>query len=265
MARVVVAASLVFLLVACATSPLGRKQLHLFPEEQMSQMGGQAFQEIKRETPPVEAPQVSGYVRCVADAITAELDDRQEWDVAVFAQEEPNAFALPGAKIGVNTGILKVAKNQDQLATVLSHEVAHVIAEHANERVSTSFATQTALDIAEALAGGQSAQRQQLFGLLGVGAQLGIILPFSRTQEREADLVGLDLMARAGFDPRASVEFWRNMMAQGGASPPEFLSTHPAGENRMEELRARLPQAMELYHQARSAGKRPQCGPPPGI
>jgi len=178
----------------------------------------------------------------------------QQWEVVVFEEEEPNAFALPGGKIGVNTGIVKVAKSQDQLATVLGHEVAHVIAHHANERVSQQAVAGTLMQVAGATLD------PRLAAALGAGAQVGVLLPFSRTQESEADLVGLDLMASAGFDPRASVEFWQNMEKAGGAGTPEFLSTHPSGSTRMSDLRNRLPQAMQLYDQATQAGRRPRCG-----
>jgi predicted Zn-dependent protease len=184
------------------------------------------------------------------------------WDVVVFKDDDANAFALPGGKIGVNSGLLKVAKTPDQLAAVIGHEVSHVIANHSNERVSTAFATESGLQLASALAGAASPTQQQLFGLLGVGiAQFGVLLPFSRTQESEADAVGLDLMASAGFDPRQSIDLWRNMAAAGGgARPPEFLSTHPGHETRIHNLEARLPHALPIYEQAVKAGKRPSCG-----
>ena len=120
------------------------------------------------------------------------------WEITVFADDQANAFALPGGKIGVYTGLLDVAENQHQLAAVVAHEVAHVTSRHSNERVSTNFVTQTGLQLAQVAAGGNSPERQQLFGLLGMGAQVGVVLPFGRAQESEADLVGLDYMANAG-------------------------------------------------------------------
>lgn len=250
------------LVVACATSPLGRSQLKLFPDQEVDAMGVAAYREIRADTPVSTNAQLNSYVRCVADAVTAELDaGAGTWEVTVFAKDEANAFALPGRKIGVYAGITRVAQNQDQLATVVAHEVAHVLAGHANERISTQFATETGLDLIKAAASRGSSGQQQLFGLLGVGAQVGILLPFSRTQESEADLLGLDLMADAGFDPRESVSLWMNMEKAGDGSPPEFLSTHPSGKTRIEDLRQRIPQAMARYRLARERGKRPQCGP----
>ena len=181
------------------------------------------------------------------------------WEVTVFEEESPNAFALPGGKIGVHTGLFTVAENQDQLATVMGHEVAHVLAQHGNERVSTAYATQSGLALVSAMGDPNSATQRQLMGALGVGAQVGVLLPFSRTQESEADQIGLELMARAGFDPRESTALWRNMAAAGGGAPPEFLSTHPAHGTRIQALEAWTPGALRLMEQAHAAGRRPSC------
>lgn len=249
------------LLAACATSPLGRDQLILFPDDEIDQMGATAFRQLAQTTPINKNEDINRYVDCVAGAITGTLegDQRGEWQVAVFADDQVNAFALPGRKIGVYQGLMSVAENQHQLATVLAHEVAHVLARHGNERVSTQFAAQAGLDLVGALAGGSGATRQTLFGLLGVGTQVGILLPFNRRQESEADLLGLRLMAQAGFDPRESVSLWRNMIAEGGDSPPEFLSTHPSGESRIEALQAAMPEARTTAQAARGQGRSPDC------
>ncbi len=249
--------ALVGLVAACATSPLGRSQLTLFPEAEMEKMGVAAYDKIKQESPQSTDAAVNRYVRCVADAISAEVRGGQAWEVTVFRDDTANAFALPGGKIGVHTGLLEVARNQDQLATVIGHEVAHVLANHSNERVSTAYATQTGLQIVEALGGSASPMQRQLLGLLGAGAQVGIVLPYGRAQESEADLLGLDLMAKAGFDPSESVELWVNMSKAGGPQPPEFLSTHPANQTRIDALRQRVPHAQELQTQARA--QRPNC------
>lgn len=247
-------------LVACATSPLGRKQLVLFPDEQLNEMGGAAYAQAKQETPPSTDVGANNYVNCVASAVTAVAGSGpKQWEVTVFNKDEVNAFALPGGKIGVYTGLLKVAKNQDQLAAVISHEVAHVLAKHGNERVSTTYATQTGLELVQAMAGGASQDKSNLMALLGIGAQVGVILPFSRTQETEADLLGLDLMAKAGFDPRASVDLWKNMIAASGNGGPVFLSTHPASTTRIKDLENRMPKTLPLYEQARGQGRIPRC------
>jgi predicted Zn-dependent protease len=245
------------LLAGCATSPTGRSQLMLMPDSEMKQMGVQAFTTIKKETPVDRETATNRYVDCVAGAITREVGGN--WEVVVFQDDAANAFALPGGKIGVNTGLLKVAENQDQLATVLGHEVAHVLSNHSNERVSQTFAVQQGLGLITALANPRSATGQTMMGLLGVGAQYGILMPYSRIQESEADLLGLDLMAKAGFNPQESIALWRNMGRAGGGQPPEFLSTHPSHSTRITDLKAHMPVALRLQQQARQRGRRPDC------
>ncbi len=160
----------------------------------------------------------------------------------------------------MHTGLFEVAVNADQLAAVIGHEVAHVIARHGNERISTSYVATAGLSVVEIWMGDKDPKdRENILQLLGVGATIGVMLPFSRTHESEADILGLELMARAGFDPRASVDLWQNMVAAGGGAPPEFLSTHPSGETRIRDLQANMPGAMGLYDEARAEGKNPRC------
>ncbi len=253
--------ALVAVITACASSPMGRKQLILLPASQMEQMGVAAYAEMKTKQPLEKDPSKQRYVECVANAITAELDGKyggKKWEVTVFKDDSPNAFALPGGKMGVHSGMLKTAKTPDQLAAVLGHEVGHVIARHGNERVSANMASQAGLQVAAIMAG-SSAKKQAALAALGVGIQVGVLLPYSRTHESEADLIGLDLMAKAGFDPRESVKLWENMAKEAGKSPPEFLSTHPAHETRIKQLKKRMPKAMKLYEQAKAQGKHPNC------
>jgi predicted Zn-dependent protease len=243
----------------CATSPLGRSQLTLMPDSQMAELGAQTFTHLRQKTPVLADAQANAYVECVADALTREAGG--QWEVAVFKDAEANAFALPGGKIGVNSGMLKVAANQHQLATVIAHEVSHVLARHGNERASQEMAVQQGLGLIQSAANPTSAAGLALMGALGVGAEYGVLKPFSRTQESEADLMGLDLMAKAGFDPAESVKLWANMdKASGGAQPVEFMSTHPSHATRIQDLQNRMPSAQELNRQARAAGKNPQCG-----
>ena len=166
----------------CTTSPTGRSQLVLMPDSEINQMGLQAFTTIKKETKIDRSTVTNRYVQCVVQAITREVGGN--WEVVVFDDTDANAFALPGGKIGVYTGMLKVAENQDQLATVIGHEVAHVLAHHSNERVSQKFAVEQGLNLINAIASPQSGTGQTLMGLLGVGAQYGVLLPYSRIQKR---------------------------------------------------------------------------------
>ena len=244
LAPLVLAIAALVLATGCATSPLGRRQLRLMSGNDVAKMGATAFQDIKQETPQSTNANQQRYVRCVAAAVTAQVTDPEapkQWEVVVFRDDTPNAFALPGGKIGVHTGILEVAKNQDQLATVIGHEVAHVLAQHANERVSQQMLAGALMEVA-----GQTMD-PTLVAALGMGAQVGVLLPFSRTQESEADLLGLDLMASAGFDPRESTKFWKNMEAAGGGGTPEFLSTHPSDQTRAADLQRRIAQEIPVY------------------
>jgi predicted Zn-dependent protease len=252
---------LIFLLqlCACATSPTGRKQLKLFPESQMSQMGIASYQQMKQQTPLSKNKVTNKYVSCVANAITAQTGSTTSWEVNVFDDEAINAFALPGGKIGVYTGILQVASTQDQLAAVIGHEVAHVLANHGNERVSVAFAADSGMKMAQILAGEATPQKAQLLGLLGLGAQVGVLLPYGRTQESEADILGLEYMAKAGFDPRQSVTLWQNMSKTGGQKPPELLSTHPSNTTRINDLNKHMESAMVLYKQAKANKQKPNC------
>lgn len=251
---------------ACAVSPTGRRQLTLMPESQMVVMGVQSFNEIQDNTPREKDPAINAYVQCVADAITRLPEVRKQsadWQVVVFDTDTVNAFALPGGKIGVYRGLLKVAQTPSQLAAVVGHEVGHVLARHGNERVSQQFAVSESLAVLDAwMAAGNKSNRESAMALLGLGSQVGVLLPFSRVQESEADEIGQNLMARAGFDPRESIALWQNMSKSGGSQPSELLSTHPAHQTRIKDLQAGLNRALPLYQQAHSAGAGPACKPP---
>ena len=251
-------------IAGCSTTPTGRSQLTLFPEAEVESMGVQAFSKIKAETPLSRDPDAIRIVRCVAFAVVDQLPAEYRvggpWEVLVFDDTAVNAFALPGRKIGVYEGLFRAARNQDQLAAVIGHEVAHVIAHHANERVSTAYAAQTGVNLAQVMAGGSSTATGQLMGLLGVGATYGVILPFNRKQESEADIIGMEFMARAGFDPQQTIPLWENMGRANSNAPPEFLSTHPSGETRIAKLSEHLPVAMPMYEAARGRGLTPDCG-----
>ncbi len=245
------------LVAACTTSPTGRSQLILLPEGQLNQMGLQAFDSMKKKTPVDKSRTTNRYVQCVATAITREVGG--SWEVVVFKDDSANAFALPGNKIGVHTGLLKIAENQHQLATVIGHEIAHVLSRHSNERVSQQVATQQGLNIIGSVANPTSSGGKAMMGALGLGAQYGILMPFSRAQESEADIYGLRLMAKAGFDPRESVRLWGNMARANKGQPPEFMSTHPSHGTRIGQLQGNIPSVLPQYEQARKSGKRPAC------
>lgn len=247
-----------YLTTSCATSPTGRSQFIMMPENQVDQMGLQAFNTLKRDKKISLNGQYNHAARCIAHAITQVTGGR--WEVVVFEDKSPNAFALPGNKIGVYTGMLKLVDNQEQLAAVIGHEIGHVLAKHSNERASQEMAVSQGLNILQAMTMPTSALGQLGFGLLGVGAEYGVLKPFSRTQESEADIIGVDLMAKAGFDPRFSINLWQKMeQATQGQQPVEFMSTHPSHATRIQDLEKHMPQAMGLFQQAQAMGKKPHC------
>jgi predicted Zn-dependent protease len=242
--------------VQCNTSPTGRRQITLVGDEEMNEMGAQAFLDLKSKTPIDPRPNTNGYVKCIVQnqlTVTNDTTGVSDWEVVVFRDNTPNAFALPGGKIGVYTGMFSVAKNKDQLAAVIGHEIGHVIARHGNERVSQNQLTSGSVKILETLG------KPTVAGALGMGAKFGVLLPFSRKHETEADLIGLEIMAKAGFDPRESVNLWKNMSALGSGKPSELLSTHPSDETRMRQLNEAMSKAMALYDSAVQSGKKPNC------
>jgi len=160
----------------------------------------------------------------------------------------------------VHTGLINLVDNQDQLAAVIGHEVGHVLARHSNERLSQETAVSTGLSMVQAVSQPQTALGQTALGLLGVGAQYGVILPFSRVHETEADTIGLDLMAKAGFDPRQSINLWLKMdKASQGGQPIEFMSTHPSHASRIDNLNQNMNRAIQLQQQAWNGGRQPHC------
>jgi predicted Zn-dependent protease len=253
---------------ACATttSPTGRTQyVGAVSQQQLDQLGLQAFAEVKAKKTQSQDPRQTGYLRCVVAALVAELPpaaQRGGWDSALFVDKEPNAFALPGGKVGVNTGIFSVARNQDQLATVVAHEIGHVVSRHHDERLTRQAGASGALQIAGALLGSRYGQGAAEVAVQGGGvlAQTGFLLPGSRAQESEADVVGQRLMAQAGFDPREAVALWQNMLAANAGRPPQWLSTHPDPAARIRELQQRAATLVPTYEQARASGRRPKCG-----
>lgn len=256
----VVASALI--VAACSSSPTGRNQLILFSDSDMSSLGAQSFEQMKQEQPISTDKALNAYVQCVSNAVTAHVPPQagfDEWEVVVFDSEQVNAFALPGGKIGVYTGLLNVAVDQDQLATVIGHEIAHVLADHSNERLSQAQLANVGMQITDiALASSGAAEyRSATMAALGLGVQYGVILPYGRTQESEADIIGLDLMAQAGFNPNASVALWMNMAAASkGAQPPEMLSTHPSHDTRISDLQEQIPRVPKAQ-----SGK-PNCKAP---
>lgn len=259
-------AASVAVLSACQVtkSPTGRTQALMYSSADMSKLGAQSFEEMKKSEKIVTDKRINNYVGCIANAITAQVPGeygQTNWEVVVFDSDQINAFALPGGHIGVYTGLMKVADSADQLAAVIGHEVGHVLAHHSNERLSRSQLTNMGLQVASqgfSLAGVEN--KQLWMQGLGLGAQYGIALPFGRKQESESDEIGLELMAKAGFEPQASVTLWQAMgKASDGKQQWEFLSTHPSHERRISDLNAGMASATQLFKQAKASGNKPNC------
>jgi predicted Zn-dependent protease len=248
----VVASLAVF--VACTKAPYtGRKQLQLISEGQESEMGRIAYEEATGKEKISDDRTATALVKRVADRIAAAADRPDyEWEVRLIENDKvANAYALPGGKMAVYTGILPITKTEDGLAVVLGHEVAHAVLRHGGERVSQGMLVQLG---ATALAVGMRNRDPQVvngwLGAYGVATGVGIMLPFGRDQESEADHVGLILMTKAGYEPREAIAFWERMEEAGGGGPPEFLSTHPSHDTRISQIRGWLPE-MEKYRPKR--------------
>lgn len=239
----------------CATSSTG---------EDMSVEAARQFAEMKASLPLLTDRAMIDYIACVANAVVDVLEPPYsdlDWEMAIFEVDAINAFAMPGGKIGVMTGILKAAQNQHQLAAVIGHEIAHVTANHSNERALRSSVSNVGIQVvAVLLGGGHQGATYTAYEALNAGAALGIMLPFSRSQESEADIIGLDYMARAGFDPRESVPLWQNMTAESEKDEQaEFLSTHPSSSKRIDALVSQFGTTLVLYNEAHQQGRIPNC------
>lgn len=250
-------------IAACSTSPTGRTQIIWKSDAEMEAQAAQAFSAMRAAMPLSTNRAKIDFVACVAQAVVEILDPPYsdfEWELAIFDEKSVNAWAMPGGKIGVNTGILEITEDQNQLASVIGHEIAHVTARHSNEKASRASLTGIGIEaLAVIMGGGYTGGAYTASQAMNAGAAFGLSLPHSRSQETEADVVGLGYMAKAGFDPRASVDLWQNMAAMGKKSPPEFLSTHPANETRIENLISQWQKTLPVYNQAQADGKDPQC------
>jgi len=211
---------------------------------------------MKRQMPQVPSRRLQAYVECVANRIIDVLDpefDNLAWEVIVFDDESINAFAMPGGKVGVFTGILNVADTPDALAAVIGHEIAHLTSNHVMERARR----QSGSNLVGIIGGAATGMR----GMSQAAADIALTLPFSRKQETEADLVGLEYMAKAGFDPRATIALWKRMAETREFRQAEFMSTHPSDDRRLDDLVKSLTPALIQYNAAREAGKIPNCSP----
>jgi predicted Zn-dependent protease len=251
--RLLLAVLLAAGLLSCATAPeTGRRQLLLVSPVDEAELGLRAFAQLKQQEGIVASGKNAAMVQRVGERISkvAPLPNAR-WEFVLFEDDSPNAFALPGGKVGVNTGILPITADEAGLATVIGHEVAHALARHGAERMSHAMLVQLGeAGLSAALGADAGVSRDLVLQAYGVGTQLGVMLPYSRTQELEADQLGLLLMARAGYDPREAIGFWKRFAAynaERGGAPPAFLSTHPLDQQRIAQLERLMPRALAEY------------------
>ncbi|MGE5352678.1 MAG: M48 family metallopeptidase [Syntrophothermus sp.] len=258
---------LLFLLLAvfsleCSTVPLtGRKQLDLVPASQMLSMSFQQYGEFLKQNKLSTDANATAMVKRVGQRIQHAVEKYMadnnlsdqlkgyQWEFNLVDSKEVNAWCMPGGKVVVYTGILPLTQDESGLAVVLGHEISHAVAKHGDERMSQGLLTQlggVALQVA--LQSKPQATQQLFLAAFGVGAQVGVLLPFSRTQESEADHLGLIFMSMAGYDPNTAIPFWERMMAQSKGAPPEFLSDHPSDQNRINKIKDEIPEAMKYYN-----------------
>lgn len=248
-------------ILSCSTVPItGRKQLSILPESEMISMGFANYQEFIKEN-PVSADKtngalISGVGADISKAVEfffAEngMQSRLEgykWEYSLVNSTVPNAFCLPGGKVVVYSGILPYTKDKNGLAVVLSHEIAHAVARHGNERMSQQLLLQFGgVALSEAVKNKPDETKNIYNTVYGIGSQMGVILPYSREHELEADKLGLIFMALAGYNPQEAIGFWERMSAIGGEKPPEFMSTHPSDARRISKIKREMPEIMKYY------------------
>jgi len=251
----------VILLVACATVPItGRKSLNLIPVSTMNSMSFQEYDSFlkshKLSTNRTQTDMVKRVGGKIQKAVERYMSANNlshtlngyEWDFNLVKDSLVNAWCMPGGKVVVYTGLLPVAKDETGLAVVIGHEIAHAIANHGNERMTQGLLVNLGgMAIEKALEQKPEQTRALFMTAFGVGASLGVILPYSRMHESEADHLGLIFMAMAGYDPRTAVNFWERMAASGGSAPVDFLSTHPSPDTRINDIKELIPEAMKYY------------------
>ena len=234
-------------LVACQPTDIARMAPSA-PRSETERLGEETWARIRRETPPSRNSSMQNALNTVGRRIVQTNRIGGQWEFVVFQGDQSNAFALPGGKVGFYEGIFNHMANDAELATVVGHEIAHNTEQHAAQRLGAAQMSQLGVAaISAAFGAGNPGYANQIAALMGAGVQYGVIMPFGRDQDLEADRVGLFYMARGGYDPRASINFWQTMQSQGGARGPEWLSTHPAGGSRLQQLDALMPDAMNVY------------------
>ncbi len=261
MKKIIFLSLLAVLVGACSTVALtGRKQLLLVSDADVLTMSATSYKQFVDSVPPSKNLKQTALIKKVGVNISKSVEEylkangmeseiaNLKWEFNLLKDSAVNAFCMPGGKVAFFEGILPITQNETGIAVVMGHEIAHAIAKHANERMSQQMATQVGAGVANVLLSGQSAATQQTVNTIyGIGSQVGVMLPYSRKHEYEADQMGLIFMAMAGYDPNESIAFWQRMAANGKGAALELLSTHPSDENRIAQLKSYLPEALKYY------------------
>ncbi|WP_372806633.1 M48 family metallopeptidase [Pontiella sp.] len=247
------------LIAGCSTVPLtGRRQLNIVPDAQVMPESAASYAEVVKAGPLSSNGQQTQMVKRAGQRISAAVEqyfkergqsdvlDGFAWEFNLIDEDTPNAWCMPGGKVAFYTGILPYTQDETGIAVVMGHEIAHAVARHSNERISLQMLQQGGGAFLSMFTS-ESDYHAALMQAYGLGSQIGAILPYSRAHESEADRMGLIFMAMAGYNPEAAVGFWQRMAAAGGGKPPEFLSTHPSDNTRVQKLREHMPEALEYY------------------
>ena len=274
MKKILALLSIVAMAWACGTVPItGRKQLNLLPSSELQGMSLTQYSQFLKDNPPLpdsdpRTQQIKRIGQRIAKSCTEYLKSHGQskrvanfkWEFNVVDDPTLNAWCMPGGKVVFYTGILPICKDDEGIAVVMGHEVAHAVAQHGNERMSQGLVTQLGgIGLALAIKD-KPAETQNIFSTAyGLGSPFAVILPFSRKHESEADYVGVLLAADAGYDPRESIKNWQRMAQMSQGAPPEFMSTHPNPESRINKLQERMSYALNLTAEANKLGKRPRC------
>lgn len=251
----------IWLVAGCSSVPItGRRQVILMPESQLMSMSFTQYDQFLKENKLSDDKKNAELVHSVGVRISAAVEkymadhglssklNGYSWEFKLVQDDTPNAWCMPGGKVVFYTGILPFTQDENGIAVVMGHEIAHAVARHGNERMSQQMITQFGSAVGNVVLSEKSEETKQIFNAVyGVGSQVLVALPYSRSHETEADRLGLIFMAMAGYDPATAVAFWERMAASGGQKPPEFLSTHPSDQTRIKDLQSFLPEAMKYY------------------
>ena len=252
------------LFYSCSTVPItGRSQLDLIPDNEMLSMSFQQYDQFLKDNKESTNQQQTALVKKVGERVAKAVEQYftqnkltqqlqgYKWEFHLIDSKEANAWCMPGGKVVVYTGILPITKTEAGLAVVLGHEIAHAVAKHGNERMSQAMVAQLGgVALSQALKEKPALTQNIFMTAFGIGTQVGVLLPFSRLQENEADHLGLIFMAMAGYNPNEALDFWQRMAsAQNGQAPPEFLSDHPSDQTRIDKIKNEIPEAMKYFHQ----------------